>query len=199
MPPTCAFPRIMNALRRKNGMFPELRKMFAKSVDNNKKKKLVECLVLPKVGVLRASHKISDSKPITCWHDASKISSIWLFVVFQDLTGPGRSNGHGRAQLKISWHDRRKINGNKSKQNLKTLNVNLTAFLASNLLAQFSRQIVVQLFVCLFSRRDAWPLFSAGHTLPAEFGPEPTGPIKPRITPPGGVRINSSRCDTTPG
>jgi hypothetical protein len=34
-------------------------------------------------------------------------------------------------------------------------------------------------FLCLFvcfhaSRRDAWPLFPAGHTLPAEFGPEPT-------------------------
>jgi hypothetical protein len=27
----------------------------------------------------------------------------------------------------------------------------------------------------------------------------PRGPIKPRVTPPGGVRINSSRCDTTPG
>jgi hypothetical protein len=45
----------------------------------------------------------------------------------------------------------------------------------------------------------AWPLFPAVHTLPAEFGPEPTGPIKPRVTPPGGVRINSSRCDTAPG
>jgi hypothetical protein len=29
-----------------------------------------------KVGVLRASHRISDSKPRICWHDASKFSSI---------------------------------------------------------------------------------------------------------------------------
>jgi hypothetical protein len=78
---------------------------------------------LYKVGVLRASHKISDSKPRTCWNDASKFSSISSCQLTQELTGPGRSNGHGRAQLKISWHERRKINGkNKSKQilNLKS-------------------------------------------------------------------------------
>jgi hypothetical protein len=43
---------------------------------------------------MRASHKNSKSKLKICWNDASKFSSIssvsWLFVEFQDLTGPDR-------------------------------------------------------------------------------------------------------------
>jgi hypothetical protein len=54
------------------------------------------------------------------------------------------SRSDGRAQLIISWHDRRKINGNKSKQIL-NLKSEFYCFLASNQIAQFFRQTVVQI------------------------------------------------------
>jgi hypothetical protein len=61
--------------------------------------------------------------------------------MFPDLSG--RSDGHGRAQKKSAdMMDEKYMEVN---QNFLTLNVNFTAFLASNLLAQFSRQIVVQI------------------------------------------------------
>jgi hypothetical protein len=48
-----------------------------------------------KVNILRDSHKNSESELRICWKDASKFSTIssvsLLFVVFQDLTGPGRA------------------------------------------------------------------------------------------------------------
>jgi hypothetical protein len=62
-------------------------------------------VVMTKVGVLRASHKISNSDRRICWNDASKFSSISslcisrLFVVFENMTGPGRSDDHDAGAL----------------------------------------------------------------------------------------------------
>jgi hypothetical protein len=53
----------------------------------------------------------------------------------------------------------------------------------------------IRLFVCLFSRVP--PLFPAGHTLPAEFGAEPTEGSHKATRHADGVcfLIPSSRCD----
>jgi hypothetical protein len=53
----------------------------------------------PKVGVLRASHKIFNSELRICWNDASKFNSISSSeLTFCCLLS---------AKLKISWHDQR--------------------------------------------------------------------------------------------
>jgi hypothetical protein len=94
-----------------------------------------------RVGVLRDSHKISDSKPRICWHDASKFSSIsswcmafWLFVVFQDLRCL-----LSMSQLLLRTSQCIFLGGHGDSP------TSFTALLASNLLAQYSRQIVVQI------------------------------------------------------
>jgi hypothetical protein len=74
-----------------------------------------------------------------------------------------------------------------------------TRYLLISLITRKYLVDIVCLFVCFHaSRRDAWPLFPAGHALPAEFGPEPTeGSHKATrhrlpLPPPFGPRYNFS-------
>jgi hypothetical protein len=92
-----------------------------------------------KVGVLQASHKISDSKLRICWHDASKFSSIssWLFdflLCFKVFANNVSAFAENVSVYFLGGHG----------YNLDS-STSFTALLASNLLAQFSRQKIIQI------------------------------------------------------
>jgi hypothetical protein len=84
-----------------------------------------------------------------------------FLLCFKIWQRPGRSDGHGLAQLKISWHDWRKIKGNKSKQIL-----------------NFKSE-----FYCFFSLKPASTVFPPNCRSNSRFGiKKGLGPLLSKLT-----------------